>query len=488
MEIPIGSLSSTSAVNKDLQDVLRELSKAPGGVTQPKSKTPGPILGGPREPGVIKDTFGPGGTISTAQELKRQPPADMARGLYRYYKTGEMPAPVKDISTNDVKIVRPASAEAARSEYEKIQQKKIDRLKLLQELTIENLKRPPGSKPKTLTQVIQEKKLEKQIAKERASSREVIQKKLTTPTKAWSWSYGTAEEQKLAELEARKEADRIARREAKIQAKAMQRDLTAGEVNPLAESTVTGEAKRRADEALRKENQAKTEQKQARLAESKRLIIHSGGAAGADSAWANAGKKSNINVIAHSFQGHKVAEGKPFVHSQSALNAADNLLIKVRKEYMPYKQFETSKEFVKNLLRRNFFQIKDSQALFAIGKIEDTPVGKRVAGGTSWAFYMAVDQNKPAYIFNQKDNTWYKAQGKELVPIDRKKIPRYTEIAGVGSRDLTEAGRKEIQDFIKNRMGPKSAPTNAKPAMPKRPGLGAMPPIMPGGGLLEQTR
>jgi hypothetical protein len=183
-----------------------------------------------------------------------------------------------------------------------------------------------------------------------------------------------------------------------------------------------------------------------------------------------------------------VAEGKPLVHSQSALNAADNLLIKVRKEYMPYKQFETSKEFVKNLLRRNFFQIKDSQALFAVGKIEDTPVGKRVAGGTSWAFYMAVDQNKPAYIFNQKDNTWYKAQGKELVPIDRKKIPRYTEIAGVGSRDLTEAGRKEIQDFIKNRMGPKSAPTNAKPAMPKRPGLGAMPPIMPGGGLLEQTR
>jgi len=65
---------------------------------------------------------------------------------------------------------------------------------------------------------------------------------------------------------------------------------------------------------------------------------------------------------------------------------------------------------------------------------------------------MAVNEDKPAYIFNQSDKKWYKGVGKELVEIEPKTIPRYTVIAGVGSRDLDESGRRAINDYVNNRV------------------------------------
>lgn len=67
-------------LNKDLKEVLREMSKAPGGnVAQPRPVVPGGI-GGNIPMGTVDITTG-----------ERRPPADIARDLFRFYKTGAEP-------------------------------------------------------------------------------------------------------------------------------------------------------------------------------------------------------------------------------------------------------------------------------------------------------------------------------------------------------------------------------------------------------------
>ena len=490
-----------------LNPVTKGISKPPGGnPTQQRPLVPGGIQGGP--PLVTSSIPGATPTGPTGEVFTK---SDPARDIFKFYKTGvdrplNMPPEPVDLETIEETKVKPTGPKG----FKKTQ----ERLEIAEGVrggTIGGMSRAPGSKPPVTKPFVIKlpdgsfvsslgSPMSIEIAMERAQRKQSLEfiqelvrdtfvverggKSTIYQSETGSPKAGIVSraEEQLIMRAAQEARDILADIEAAIAEASLEKDIdvrqVTGEIDPRAESVMQSEtysrleqgtlsmsAKEKKAAAERKALEFEAKEKLRLYEESKsgtplgidqpvkpeKITIHSGGAIGADTEWANIGKKIRADVIAHSFVGHKTTGGVPFVHSKAELERADVLLEKINKDYLPNRRFNTAKEYVKNLLRRNYYQIVDSEALIAAGKVEDVPnLGKRVSGGTAWAFYMAVETGKPAYIFNQTDNQWYKGEGKELVRVDASSIPRYTTIAGVGTRDLNDAGRKALNDYVNN--------------------------------------
>lgn len=156
------------------------------------------------------------------------------------------------------------------------------------------------------------------------------------------------------------------------------------------------------------------------------ITMYSGAAAGADKAWAEASRK----------QGHKVKE---FIAGQAGPEV-DVFLNKAN---------ETLKRNFNGqpLLRRNYLQVKDSDMVLAVSEL--LPGNKIVKGGTAWAVQMGIDKGIPVEVFNQKDNTWYKWNGKEFEKQKSNYVPTPTpNYTGIGTRGLTKQGKAAIDKVV----------------------------------------
>ena len=131
------------------------------------------------------------------------------------------------------------------------------------------------------------------------------------------------------------------------------------------------------------------------------VVVHSGGATGADTEFQKQAEVHGIEVQAHSFKGHVEDNEARIEHTDEELAEADEHLIKANKTLG--RKFPSKKLFVNRLLRRNYFQVKDSDQVIAIANI----VNGEIKGGTAWAVQMAIDMGKPVHIFNMQDNFWY---------------------------------------------------------------------------------
>ena len=179
-----------------------------------------------------------------------------------------------------------------------------------------------------------------------------------------------------------------------------------------------------------------------KIASESRRIIHSGGADGADMCFQRLGILHRWQVMAHSFHGH--ARGNPcrVEHSPAELAVADPHLVRANKTLG--RRFPTSNGFVNNLLRRNYYQVIDSNIVVAISRL----VNGQVAGGTAWATQMGVDMNKPVYVFDMVSGVWHFWTGSRYKPNEPPVLTLPRALAGVGSRDLTSAGVAAIKSLF----------------------------------------
>ena len=109
------------------------------------------------------------------------------------------------------------------------------------------------------------------------------------------------------------------------------------------------------------------------------------------------------------------------------------------------------------LLQRNYQLAKKAHTIYAFGILE--PDHKRVKGGTGWTVQLAMDQGKPVYLFDIPSQTWYRSDhyyqvnenaatlvtGSQFVPWGPKKPTLHQSSAVVGSREVDEKTRAEIQ-------------------------------------------
>src|SRR5687768_14520855 len=93
-------------------------------------------------------------------------------------------------------------------------------------------------------------------------------------------------------------------------------------------------------------------------------ICYSGGASGSDKFWGRLAAVAGHEVCHYSFAGHGGPGGSVKL-TQEQLEQADPHLLKANETLG--RRFPTYKHFVDNLLRRNWWQIKDTDAVYGIG-------------------------------------------------------------------------------------------------------------------------
>ena len=165
-------------------------------------------------------------------------------------------------------------------------------------------------------------------------------------------------------------------------------------------------------------------------------VNHSGGAIGSDTMWGEIGEEYGV-VSNHYYHGAKTPNGnieiteEQFERGKQHVYKANETLHRRPDKYM-------------NLLARNWIQVENSDAVFAIGQLKNGIVD----GGTGWAVQMAIDVNKPVYVFDQERNKWYTNIDKDWIEIG---TPTLTpNFAGIGTRNINQNGIEAIRDVYEN--------------------------------------
>ncbi len=184
-------------------------------------------------------------------------------------------------------------------------------------------------------------------------------------------------------------------------------------------------------------------------------ICYSGGAEGADMLFTTYALKNGHNVLNFSFKNARTNAPKEtlIILSHEELKEADPYLIKANEQLK--RRFPTSNYGVNCLLRRNYFQVKNTERVYAVAPFNNKPPIGTLLGGTAWAVSMAIDLLVPEiYVFNLIDNHlnkigWYKYNYDakinqspwEMYPNIPKPKGKYT---GIGSRTPGETGINAI--------------------------------------------
>lgn len=174
-------------------------------------------------------------------------------------------------------------------------------------------------------------------------------------------------------------------------------------------------------------------------------INHSGGCPGADMTWENEGLPFGVHTISYSFYNHIHDGRNPQILTMEELKEGfDHILI--ANETLK-RNITDQAPYVKNLLARNWFQVKNAEAVFAIGTFD---ANGRVNGGTGWACQMAIDNNKPVYVFDQDLVLWkeYTINGAVSRP-PLSTLTLTSQFAGIGTRAINKAGIEAIQHIYR---------------------------------------
>lgn len=196
-------------------------------------------------------------------------------------------------------------------------------------------------------------------------------------------------------------------------------------------------------------------------------VNHSGGAKGADTAWDSIGRRFGVTKHRH-YQKDKTPLGNTTITSGQFQEG----LIKAKKAAMMLGRNWSNKPYIQGLLSRNWQQVKNADAVFAIAeKLE----GDFVSGGTGYAVAMARAEGKPVFVFDQSQGAWFKASEKGW---KQSPTPTLTpNFAGIGTRQLSAEGRQAIEDvYAKTKASLANSATmgDVAPVSPKQDARAAL--------------
>lgn len=201
------------------------------------------------------------------------------------------------------------------------------------------------------------------------------------------------------------------------------------------------------------------------------FYLHSGGARGADTEWGNVAMTFGIpqENILH-YKTGTMTNGNTEISERDRLEGSKRMYRAGQRMFGLQRDDELVTD---DRLIRNWAQVKYSDAVFAVGTIAaigdlafpnqqgDTRVAinPTVTGGTGYAVNSAILNNKPVYVFNQTKNSyevgWYQydKESNDFIPVE---TPTLTpEFAGIGTREINDAGKKAIQEVFEKTFNKK---------------------------------
>lgn len=191
-----------------------------------------------------------------------------------------------------------------------------------------------------------------------------------------------------------------------------------------------------------------------------KLVCHSGGAEGADTAWENVGEEYGVKTKAYSYKTPKhISVNKVEISDEDYKEG----IIEVNKANKYLNRYGIHKYM--NLLARNWSQVKYSEQIFAVGTI--IKPGDRntkgyynkgeydiVDGGTGYAVMMGVNNQREIFAFDQIRDKWFRWSYSTLQFVEIKDTPVITnnDFAGIGTRELEPNGLKAIRDIYEKSL------------------------------------
>ena len=179
-------------------------------------------------------------------------------------------------------------------------------------------------------------------------------------------------------------------------------------------------------------------------------VNHSGGAVGSDTYWGEVGAMYGV-VSRHYWHGRRTPNGNTEVSIADFEEGKGKVLLANR-------TLNRRPDGYMDLLARNWMQVREADAIFAVGEFGTSRVSCEkaggayypVGGGTGWAAQMAIDAGKPLYFFDQVSGRWFHFTGKKTYTDTGWEIlqeaPALTKnFAGIGTRKLNEKGRLAIR-------------------------------------------
>lgn len=188
----------------------------------------------------------------------------------------------------------------------------------------------------------------------------------------------------------------------------------------------------------------------------KNITCHSGGALGSDTLFEQMGAKVGVKTKAYSYKTN--SHTSPNKVEISEADYQDGIK-KVTKANTILNRYGIAKFM--NLLARNWCQIKYSNQVIAIGVIinpgEISGKGYRcnskyqcVDGGTGYACTMAILEEKPLYVFDQRKDKWFRWSYASMSFIECE-CPSIMsqDFAGIGTREISKSGINAIKNVYK---------------------------------------
>ncbi len=174
----------------------------------------------------------------------------------------------------------------------------------------------------------------------------------------------------------------------------------------------------------------------------------SGGSRGAEAAFGECAERWGVRELNFSFEGHRYLERQRgvVVLSERELDQGDFSLVYASKRL---NRKLTDIPFVRDVLKTIWHQITNARQVFAVGVIQDDGV---VKGGTGWGVELARLWKKPLFVFDQERRSWFRWTGRawEMTPPP---AIMSADFAGVGTQQLSDVGRKAIEDLFERSFG-----------------------------------
>lgn len=188
------------------------------------------------------------------------------------------------------------------------------------------------------------------------------------------------------------------------------------------------------DGTLKDNNFTRTRQSQS-IPNPKEYINHSGGAYGADTAWDLIGRQYGVSDNRHYRESNnpnvsntlKKAGVDPVILSKEQLEEARD-----RVEKLLGKRYEDTIQG--NLKVRNFYQVINSDGIFAIAKLNKDKTG--VLGGTNTAIQLGKQLNKEIYVWDVDTEKWYSYDTTSKIFVETDTPILTKNFAGIGTRDI----------------------------------------------------
>jgi hypothetical protein len=170
--------------------------------------------------------------------------------------------------------------------------------------------------------------------------------------------------------------------------------------------------------------------------------LYSGGLKGAEEMFGRNAEKYGINEVNLSFEGHLPSRNKNVENLTDEELKKGNVSMEIVSVRMGRRYSSADK--IRKVFQVIFHMVNMGYQVFAVGWIQPD---KTVKGGTGWGVELAKFFNRPVSVFDQGTNCWYAWKGSDWVK--EEPVISFKTFCGTGTRNLSEEGRKAIEDLFK---------------------------------------